>query len=385
MSAALDGFFHLLDQAKEPTFHRRDWIARVGEPITGALLRAGVLVARAQAEWYPCGGPWGDGCPRRVVENHGCREHPFVAVCGRDDGSCLEVLLRPGDREVLAASVDGLTRQLRRALRAGGAADTEDAGFPGARRIGERDGRAVYLALAPHWPAFEAWLAVRGEAVVLVPSLATLPAAVRERFREGAVSLVGLGDALRLADDGLVGAMPERLLVVRDSASAKYGAKPPTVCVVVDNDGERALTRAEYEALVAGAAMLDLFIDTTVTAAGGGHPAASRVAKDKVRRATLTVHEAAALVELVRTRRALREGDFAGVTVNAVAKVVERGRRKVDVQLGRYEWRAFHTLRADTPEGKRWQFNPPDNLRHAVVIACASPAGSSTDYGSHAE
>jgi len=30
------------------------------------------------------------------------------------------------------------------------------------------------------------------------------------------------------------------------------------------------------------------------------------------------VHEAAALVELVRTRRALREGDFATVAVNAV-------------------------------------------------------------------
>jgi hypothetical protein len=79
------------------------------------------------------------------------------------------------------------------------------------------------------------------------------------------------------------------------------------------------------------------------------------------------VHEAAALVELVRTRRALREGDFATVAVNAVAKVVERGRRKVDVQLGRYEWRAFHTLRADTPEGKRGQFNPMGGARFAVV------------------
>lgn len=368
--AALDGFFGLLDQAKAPTFHRRDWIARLGEPATKALVRTGVLVARAQADWYPCGGPWGDGCPRRVVENRGCREHSFVAVCGRDDGSCLEVLLRADEREVLGASLEGLTRQLRRVLQAGGAADTEDAGFPGARRIGKRGGRAVYLALAPHWPGFEAWLAARGDAVVLVPSIAALQPAVRERFREGAVVLVSLGDALRRSDNGLDGGLPERLLVVRDSARATYGARPATVCVVVDNDGERALTRVEYEAMVADAPKLDLFIDTTVTAAGGGHPASSRDRKGKLRRETLTVHEAAALVELVRTRRALREGDFAMVSVNAVAKVVERGRRKVDVQLGRYEWRAFHTLRADTPEGKRWQFNPAQGLATAVVFAC---------------
>lgn len=372
-TGALEGFFSLLDQAKAPTFHRRDWIARLGEPATKALVRTGVLVARAQAHWYPCGGPWGDGCPRRVVENHGSREHPFVAVCGRDDGSCLEVLLRADEREVLAASVDGLTRQLRRVLHAGGAADAEDAGFPGARRIGERDGRAVYLALAPHWPEFEAWLAARGEAIVLVPSVATLPPAVRERFRDGAVVVVSLGEALCPGDDGLVGALPERLLVVRDSARATYGASPPTVCTVIDNGGERTVTRPEYEALVAGAPKLDLFIDTTVTAAGGGHPASSRDEKGKLRRDTLTVHEAAALVELVRTRRALREGDFATVSVNAVAKVVERGRRKVDVQLGRYEWRAFHTLRADTPEGKRWQFNPPQGFTAAVVFAPPRP------------
>lgn len=382
--ASLDAFFALLDQAKAPTLHRRDWVERVGEPATKLLLRAGVLVPRPPTDWYPCGGPWSAECPRRVVENHGCREHPFVAVCGRDDGSCLEVLLRAEDREVLAASVDGLTRQLRRVLRAGGAADNEDAGFPGARRIGERDGRPVYLALAPHWPAFEAWLASRGDALVLVPLVASLSPAVRERFREGAVSLVGLGDALRVAHDGFVGALPERLLVVRDTARATYHAKPPTVCVVVDNDGERALTRAEYEALVAGAQKLDLFIDATVTATGGGHPASSRDAKGKLRRDTLTVHEAAALIELVRTRRALRAGDFATVSVNAVAKVVERGRRKVDVQLGRYEWRAFHTLRADTPAAKRWQFNPPEDVQVALVTACASLGSTSKDSGSDA-
>lgn len=50
--------------------------------------------------------------------------------------------------------------------------------------------------------------------------------------------------------------------------------------------------------MVAGAPKLDLFIETTVTAAGGGHPA---------------------------------------------------------------------TLRADAPEGKRWQFNPAQGMRFTVV------------------
>jgi hypothetical protein len=366
--APLDELLRLVEHAKAPTMLLSQWHERVGRELTELLVRAGVLVPRARADWYPCGGPWGDGCPRRVVENHGCASHPLVAVCGRDNGSCLEVPLRPEDLAVLTLSLDGLVRLLRKVLGVGGAVERDEAGFPDARRIGECGGRAVYLALSPAMPGFEAWLGARGDALVLVPFGGGLTAAIRERFGAGQrVEVVCLRDVLRVGGGALLGELPAPLLVVREPAREPYGVAA-VVCVVVDQDGTRPLTAAEYHALVARAGELDLFIDTTVTVEGGAHRALRRDDAGVVEEAALTKHEAAALVELITTRKALRAGDFSTVSANAVDKIVERARRKVDVSLGRYEWRAIHTLRADTPEAKRWQFNPPARLRWAALL-----------------
>lgn len=74
-------------------------------------------------------------------------------------------------------------------------------------------------------------------------------------------------------------------------------------------------------------------------------------------------------MELITTGRSLRAGDFKTVAVNAVDKVVEHARRKLDVRLGRYEWRAIHTLKGATPEAKRWQFRGEAPGRWAVIVA----------------
>ena len=364
----LHELLRLVEQAKSPTMLVSQWRARIGGELTPLLVRLGVLVEREPTPSHPCGGPWGDGCPRRVVENHGCTSHPFVAVCGRDDGSCPEVLLRAEDREVLALSIDGLVRVLRRTLGIGGTIERDEAGFPDARRIGERGGRAVFLALSPAFPGFDAWLAARGDALVLAPFGLGLPTSVRDRFGAGQrVELVLLPDVLRLEDGGaIVGALPEALLSLREPGGPPYAVRSP-MCVVVDQDGRRPLTAEEYMALVARAAELDLFIDMTITVDGGGHRGVRRDDRGVAEETALTKHEAAALVELISTRKALRAGDFASVGVNAIDKVVERARSKVDVKQGRYKWRAIHTLAADTPEAKRWQFNPPEAMRFAVV------------------
>lgn len=365
-AAPLEEFLALVEHAKSPTLHVPDWHARIGPALTALLVRAGVLVAGEPASWFPCGGPWGDGCPRRVVENRGCASHPFVAVCGRDDDSCVEVLLRADAREVLTLSLDGLVRQLRRILGVAGAVE-RDVGFPDARRLGERAGLQVFLALSPALPGFDAWLAARGDALVLVPVGRGVPSALRYRFASGQrVELVPLRDVLRVDDGALVGALPERLLNVREPAGLPYVARP-AVCVVIDHEGRRALNADEYRALVARARELDLFVDTTVTVDGGAHRGLRRDSAGDVEEAALTKHEAAAIVELISTRKALRAGDFATVAVNAVDKVVERARSKIDVKQGRYKWRAIHTLAADTPEAKRWQFNPPPTLRFALA------------------
>ncbi len=364
----LDELLRLVEQAKAPTLLASQWRERIGAEVTTLLVRLGVLVEKEATLSHPCGGPWGDGCPRRVVTNHGCASHPFVAVCGRDDGSCSEVLLRPEDRETLQLSVDGLVRVLRRTLGVGGAVEQGDAGFPDARRIGDRAGRAVFLALSPAFPGFEAWAAARGDALVIVPFGLGLATAARDRFGLGQrAEIVLLRDLLRLEAGAIAGELPEPLLSLREPAGQPYGAHSP-MCMVVDQDGRRALIAEEYMALVARAAELDLFIDTTITVDGGGHRGVRRDDRGVAEETALTKHEAAALVELISTRKALRAGDFASVGVNAIDKVVERARSKVDVKQGRYRWRAIHTLAADTPEAKRWQFNPTAEFRFAVTI-----------------
>jgi hypothetical protein len=369
--APLHELLRLIEQAKSPTTLASQWRDRIGAELTVLLLRSGALVEREPLPSHPCGGPSGDGCPRLVVENHGCTSHPFVAVCGRGDGSCPEILLRPEDRETLALSVDGVVRVVRRALGIGGAIERDDAGFPDARRIGERGGRAVFLVLSPAFPGFEAWLAARGDALVLVPFGVGLATAVRDRFGVGQrVELVLLRDVLRLESGAIVGAPPEPILLLREPPGAPYGSRSPT-CLVIDNDGRRALDAAEYRALVARARELDLFIDTTVTVDGGAHRGLRRGDDGVVQEAALTKHEAAAIVELISTRKALRAGDFGRLSLNAIDKVVERARSKIDVKQGRYKWRAIHTLAADTPEAKRWQFNPPRELHYAVVHPAA--------------
>lgn len=363
----LDELLRLVEQAKAPTLLTSQWRERIGAEVTALLVRLGVLVEKEATLSHPCGGPWGDGCPRRVVTNHGCASHPFVAVCGRDDASCPEVLLRAEDRETLQLSVDGLVRVLRRTLGVGGAVEQGDAGFPDARRIGDRVGRAVFLVLSPAFPGFEAWAVARGDSLVIVPHGLGVATAARDRFGVGQrVELVLLREVLWLEGGAIVGALPEPFLTLREPAGPPYAARSP-MCVVVDQDGRRALTADEYMALVARAAELDLFIDTTITVDGGGHRGVRRDDRGVAEETALTKHEAAALVELISTRKALRAGDFASVGVNAIDKVVERARSKVDVKQGRYKWRAIHTLAADTPEAKRWQFNPRPGLRFAVT------------------
>jgi hypothetical protein len=364
----LEKLLCLLEQAKSPAMLVSEWHSRIGSELTALLLRLGVLVATEWAPSHPCGGPWGDGCPRRVVANGGDASAPFVAVCGRDESACPDVLLGPDDREALALSVDGLVRVLRRALRIGGPVDRYEAGFPDARRIGQSAGRDVFLALSPSFPGFDAWLAARGDALVIVPAGIGLPTSLLDRFGLGQrVEIVPLRQALRLEGDVLVGALPETVLTLREPAAVPYSARI-VVCLVIDQDGRRQLDADEYKALVERAAELDLFIDTTTTVDGGGYRGLRREDDSTVEEAALTKHEAAALVALISTRKALRTGDFASVGVNAVDKVVERARSKVDVKQGRYKWRAIHTLAADTPEAKRWQFNPGPGLRFALAM-----------------
>ncbi|MFI5302802.1 MAG: hypothetical protein ACHREM_32330, partial [Polyangiales bacterium] len=344
--------------------HPPQWHATIGSDLFATLAKLGVVVPCATpADWYACPGHK-RGCPRRVVPTHGYYGgHEFVAVCGEEDSACDDIFLDADARVVWTVSIDELVRHVRRVLGIGGAVERGDVGFPEVTRLGERGGRAVYLARAADMPGFSAWLGSRGDALVLAVDSRGIATAVRDRFAVGQrVELVLLADAVRFEGGALVGALAPPAAVLREPAvptnepSAAVSPAPATpTCVLIDRDGYRPITTREYEALVARAADFDLFIDTSTVVDGGGHRARRRDEDGTASEAVLTRHEAAALVELVVTRRSLRAGEFKQVAVDRIDKLVERARTKVDLNVGRFAWRAFHTLKGATTGEKQWR------------------------------
>jgi len=353
----------LLEQSQVPSMHRPWWHDYVGEQLTQALLDSGLLLKANPTTWYPCGGPRDNGCPRFVIQENG----RFVAVCGRTPKACPELVLTEDELCPLEFSHKAFVHALRRGFAITGKIDADDVDFPNTTRIGDRAGRAVYLALSPAYPGFESWLGSRGEALVLVPSARRIATKTFERFNaRNETQLVALSNTLRLVSGRLVGTLGEELLW------AKEPTADPAVCVVVDQDGRRTLSSREYQQLVAHADEYDLFIDTTVTIEGGGHRGGRRTGTGEWEEVSLTKHEAAVLVELITTRKALRTGDFKTVSVNHVGKTVEHARKKIDLSLRTREWRSIHTLPGDVREAKRWVFNPAPSIRWAALIASSA-------------
>lgn len=357
----------LLEAPAPPRLPARTWTERLGGDLVARLTRGGLLVDAGTATHLPC--RRGGDCARRVVPNPLGAAHPLVAVCERDDGEgCDPEPLTPADAQLLAVSMDGLVWQVRRAFGIGGVVDAADAGFPDVLGVGLLGDCRVLLALQPGLPGFEAWLATLDCTLVLVPTARSLSLAVRGRFGRGVpVEVRPLYEAVRLEGRTLVADPAPARAELHDSARPRYDAPPPA-CEVIDRDGRRPVSVADYEELVAGAGSLDLFVDATVTVEGGGHRGLRRLPDGTTEEVTLTKHEAAAIIELVTTRRALRAGDFKTLPVNAIDKVVERARKKLDVRRGRYEWRAIHTLAGARREAKRWQFRPEEVGRWAIVV-----------------
>src|SRR5690606_42151746 len=108
------------------------------------------------------------------------------------------------------------------------------------------------------------------------------------------------------------------------------------------------------------------FLDAT-RKAGGSRYRGGRLDGDTFHEEFLTHNEAQAIIELVRTGRPLRAGEFDSLNLNNMDRLVERARKKLDVRLGRYAWRAIHTLTGDSPEANRWQFRPDQLTRWAVL------------------
>ena len=105
-------FLDLLYRGSCPTDLTSRFPKKIGHETFNVLVSAGILQRGDPAEWYPCPGG-GDDCPRRVVENPGDADHPFVAVPGGDEICCRAVPLSAKDIEQHITSIPNLLRALR--------------------------------------------------------------------------------------------------------------------------------------------------------------------------------------------------------------------------------------------------------------------------------
>jgi hypothetical protein len=303
----------------------------------------------------------------------------WAAVCGDDEQSCADLVLSSEDLEMQAISPTALASWLREALGARGTT-TRFGQRKGVEGLGsllwEGEEREALLALGCGRAGLRQLLQererLRARSVVFIPSLAVLDGELQARYAPGSqVEVVDLRHLVSVEAGRLVlvpaRSGPRRVVPVREPAAPAYAAEP-IVAEVFEATGKRGLSAAELTALVARRGTLDLFIDTTAPGGHRGLRAGHRDAAGTFVEVELTVGEAAVLVELVQTRKALRSRDFRGLNATAITKTFERARKKVDLREGRYAWRAFQTKSGSEPAAKRFLFNPPDKFAFAVIV-----------------
>jgi len=89
-----------------------------------------------------------------------------------------------------------------------------------------------------------------------------------------------------------------------------------------------------------------------------------RLLNGKVVQDKLTPAELRILISYVEYGRVAKP-----TRLDSSIKVFETARRKADVTVGRYEWRAFTTHRTPAdPRMKEYQFSPPSDLKFCIVI-----------------
>lgn len=367
-------FLELLHRGACPAGLTSHFPARIGRVTFDALVAAGILPRGDPAEWYPCPGG-GEECPRRIVENPGDDEHPFVAVPGAGV-CCKAVPLREEDLAQHTTSIPNLVRALREVFGLHGGFDLDDELFPCTVRIGQTGGdglaRDVLLATWPTHSGFEAFLRSRRTnargTLVLAPARSRwLRADIDALHGPGErVELAFLEDLVEVRDGRLQRRRPAPPMV-REPTTI-YGEPPPPFCMLVAHDGRRPIGEEEYRTVVARADGLDLFIDTMTKVEAGRYRASRRDTQGSSEETALTFQQAHALIELVERRKGLRAAELSALSAyGSPEKQVEAARRAVDVKLGRYQWRALHLLKGDEREANRYLFNPPEGFRFAVV------------------
>ena len=356
-----------------------EWRQRVGEEFD--RLARFMKPEQALATVYPCYGPADSVCVHDVIHHE---NGTIVAVCRAETSVCHNRNVRREDLVIYRFDVVGLCRSIAGLLDVphGGAGLTGIAGLydicvldgPGTER------RSVVLLMADpdESPAALLEQMLGRYATTLftcfVPTRARVTADVEMRATAARSQVIPCSDNLTLDDANRFafreGAQQLQYKIQRvelptavHEPRAQYTPSPH--CLLIDHDGERPLTIAEYQALQPE--NLDLFIDVTATVGAGRYRASRRNGSGEFEETPLAKNQAAALVELVVRRKALRPTELDTIDVAHPDKTVKKGRARVDVSISRYEWRAFKTLGDRDATAKRYIFNPPSELRYAVL------------------
>jgi len=141
-----------------------------------------------------------------------------------------------------------------------------------------------------------------------------------------------------------------------------------TYCQVFTHEGSRGFSRAQYRELVRNRSMYDMFID------GMTGEALCRRDKAKPGYAKLTPKELGILTDFVVAGKPMRPHSTKTgsdcLSVASARRLFETARKKVDVKLARYEYRAFRLRRNDAdPTLNTFEFAPPDDLRYCVIVS----------------
>jgi hypothetical protein len=243
--------------------------------------------------------------------------------------------------------------------------------FVGERPLPGREHADVYLSLWNDDPADFMSLCKRVHpakprpVVMLVPRPVPLSVEQVQLLTSSDVFVVPLTTHLK----GMRWKLPwSRILKKTDAkpASAKESRKS-AYCRMVTRDGTRTLKKAQYDELLRRRGKYDMFIDAMTG------EAMCRQGKAKPCTAKLTPKERGILIDFMETGKLMRPYNTkTGTTClsrDAACRLFEKARRKVDVRLGRYEYRAFRLHKnATNPTLKAFEFAPPDDLQYCLIV-----------------
>jgi len=138
-------------------------------------------------------------------------------------------------------------------------------------------------------------------------------------------------------------------------------------CRVISKDGTQSLDKSRYQALLKTRNKYDMFID------GMTRETSCRDGKGHSQAAKLTPKELGIVVDVIMAGKPMRPyntktGNNCSSSSSACRLFVE-ARKKVDVKLGRYRYRAFR-LHKDASDSKlnAHEFTPPDGFLYCLIL-----------------